>query len=519
MDSLIYLIKSTIHNIPMLGGAVFCLIILLIFVALKLSIPEKASKFIESLCDYNIKIFFVVYILIGVFYLAYPNYLSHVEPTIHWLGFMLKNGYPLYPVPVGSYPYYGLLYGPAFSEIQMMFQGLGLPTLVGSKLPGLMAFACAGLILLRLSKDWLYRGYLLYLFPFGLMLFHNRAEPFLLLIIAVCILLGNKYADKKYLPLLLGILGGVASALKIHGVAYVFAACLAFVFSKGISIRFLVLFSISSVLSFLAFFIPQNVSFIAFWGYLTLAGARHGFSLRLWVENLIYLVFLFLPIFLFWREAKLERVQRIKFLLIILIEFCITVIAAKPGAGFYHLIPFIPINALIIDKIRNNALNYGNPIKVLYVSLIIVSFTTVSLDLVLPMSKSWRRFSEAKKEVVYFEKKYPRLLMGVTDNQGYPYSFLRAILKGEQIDYNAYMDLQISGISDDTFVENLKNCRIQYILLTNIGNPFSLNNYYSLKPLFSESVREAFKSRYNIIESGKHYSLYKCLLETKSIPP
>lgn len=518
MDSLIYLIKSIVHNIPMIGGAVFCLIILSIYFTLKLSIPKEASKFIESLCDFNTKIFFVVYILMGIFYLAYPNYLSHVEPTVAWHGVVLKGGSLLYLMPVGSYPYYGIIYGPALSEIQLLFQWLGFPTLVSSKLPGLMAFAFAGLILLRLNKDWLYRGYLLYLFPFGLMLFHNRAEPYLLLIVSISILISKNCADKKYLPILMGLLGGVASALKIHGAAYVLAAYLAVVPSKGVSIHSLALFSISSALSFFAFFIPQNVSFVAFWGYLRLAVDQHGFSIRLLFENLLYLSFLFLPLFMFWREAKFERITRINVLLILIVELFITFIAAKNGAGFYHLMPLIPINVFIFQKIWTKTLFNKDLIKVLYASLIIASLITVLLDFVLPMSKSWRQFYEAKKEAMYFENKYPGILMGVTDDNGYPYSFLRVILKGEQIDYESYMDLQISGINDDTFAENLKNCRIQYILVPNIGNPFSLNNYYSLKPLFSENVRESFKSKYNIIEIGKHYSLYTCSPKTKSVP-
>ena len=518
MDSLTYLLKLAIHNISILGGAVFCLLILSIFFLLKLNIHGKASRLIEYLCDYNVTTLFVVYILTGAIYLAYPNYLSHIEPTVAWLGVVLRNGDFLYPAPAGSYPYYGLLYGPALSEIQMVFQGLGLSTLVSSKLPGLVAFTFSAMILLRLNKNWLYRGYLLYLFPFGLMLFWNRADSFLLFIVSVSLLLGSNCARNKYLPILLGILGGAASALKMHGVAYVFTAYLAVFFTAGVSISSILLFSIFSVLSFLAFFVPQNVSIIAFWGYLKLSCA-HGLSLRLWLENLIYLIFLFFPLLIFWRGAKLERNIKINLILILGVELCITIVSAKAGAGFYHLLPLIPINVFIIQKICNKAVCDNSLVKVLYVSLIIVSVFAVLIDCVVPMANSWRRFSEAQKEVVYFEKKYPRVLMGVTGNQGYPYSFLRVMLRNEQIDYNAFMDLQFSGIRDDTLAENLKNCRICCILLPNIEKPFSLNNYYTFKPLFSEKVREAFTAKYTRAESGKYYSMYTCSMPSISLPP
>lgn len=518
MESLTYLLKLTVHNISMLGGAVFCLLILSIFILLKLNIHGKTSRLIEYACGYSTPVFFFVYLMMGVLYLFYPNYLSHIEPTVAWLGVLLKSGGCLYPVPLGSYPYYGILYGPALFEIQMVFQGLGLPTLVSSKLPGLIAFTLSSLILIRLNKNWLYRGYLLYLFPFGLMLFFNRAEPFLLLIVSVSLFLGNNCADRKYLPILMGIFGGAASALKMHGVAYIFAAYLAVILTAGVSISSVLFFSISSALSFLAFFIPQNVSIIAFWGYLKLAGV-HGLSLRLWIENLIYLIFLLSPLLTSWRGDKLERSARVNLILILGVELCITIIAAKPGAGFYHLLPLIPINVFIFQKIFSKALYDKSLIKVLYVSLITVSLVTVLLDFLLPMVKSWRQFNEAQKEVVYFEKKYPNVIMGVTNNHGYPYSFLRVMLKSEQIDYAAFMDLQISGIGDEVFAENLKNCRICCILLPNIGDPFTLNNYYTFKPLFSEKIREAFTSKYNRVEIGKYYSLYTRSMTAKSIPP
>jgi hypothetical protein len=517
MDSLIYLLKSTTHNIPMIGGAVFCMLVMSIFFFFKFNIREKTSQTVGKLCGYSTFAFFFLFVLIGTIYLFYPNYLNHVEPTVASLGVVMRSGDFLYPLPVGSYPYNGILYGPALFEIQAIFQCFGLSTLVSSKLPGLIAFIFSGLILLRLNKNLIYRGYLLYLFPFGLMLFWNRAEPLLLLIVSFSLLLGNKYSNNKYLPILMGILGGAASAMKMHGAAYVFAAYLATVLSAGVSIFSIILFFIFSVLSFFAFFIPQNVSFIAFWGYLKLAGTNHGLSFRLWLESFVYLVFLIFPFLLFWRRAKAERFARIILFLILGIEFCITIVAAKRGNGFYHLLPLIPINAFIITKINKNEANGNGLINVLYVSLIFISLLTVLLDFVLPMAKSWRQFSDAKKEVVYFERKYTGMMMGVTNNNEYPYSFLRVILRNRQIDYAAYMDFQISGINDDTLVEDLKTCKINFVLLSNNRAFFSMNNYYTGKALFSEKVREAFAYKYKCAENGRYYSVYTCSDSAKRV--
>jgi len=509
MEIITNFLKLVLHNIPLLGGAAFCLLIVLVFVLIKLNIREKTSRLIDFIFIYSSKTIFFVYIIVGFIYLFYPNYLNHIEPTVAWLGVALKNGHPLYSIPV-EYPYNGILYGPALFEIQAVFQWIsGLSNIIKSKLPGLLALLFSAYILLRINRSWLYRGYLLYLFPFGLMLFWNRAEPFLIMIVSLSLLLGKSYAKSRYLPILMGVLGGIASAFKMHGAAYIFAAYLA-VAASSFSISSILLFSISSILSFSAFFLPHNVLFSGFWGYLKLAGTEHGLSFRLWMESITYLVFLLFPFIMLRRGIMLKRPTRVRLTIILIIEFIITIVASKYGNGFYHLLPLIPINAFLIQKSSEAVAVKKSMIKVLYASLVAVSFVVVLMDFILPMAKSWRQFDYAQKEIVYFEKKYPDLMMGVTDEHGYPYSFLRAMLRKRQIDYAAYMDLQVSGIKDDSLAEKLKNCEIYNILLPNTGMPFSLNNYYTFKPLFSENVREAFKSGYNLVENGRCYSVFTC---------
>lgn len=75
------------------------------------------------------------------------------------------------------------------------------------------------------------------------------------------------------------------------------------------------------------------------------------------------------------------------------------------------------------------------------------------------------------------------------------------------------MDQQISGIKDNALVENLKNCNICCILMPNKGEAFTLKNYYTSKPLFSDKVRHVFKERFFLSEKGRHYSVYKCKRE------
>ncbi len=502
MDQLFYLIKKLL----LVRGAIFCLLIVMVFIFFPLKIIERISKLFSRLNNYFVTILFLFFIFIGVCYLFYPNFFDHVESTIASIGTVMKKGDSLYPNPE-PYPYHGILYGPALAEIQGTFNWTGLSTIVKSKLPGFIAFLFSTLILFRISKCSASRGYLLYLLPFGGMLFWNRPEPFLLLIVSLSILLGQNLKNKVFLSIILGAFAGAASALKIQGFVYVFAVYIAITFSKFISIQSIILFSFFSLLSFLTFFIPQNISINAYFYYLK-SSSIHGLSLRIWIDNAIYLLFLLLPFFFYYYKAKLEKVQIINLFLIFGIELFVSILGSKPGAGAHHLLPFIPTNAIIFRKLLSNENSVNKQlVNILYFSLIIPSFVA-ALSLVLPMINGWDKFDRAKNEVIYFESKYPGIIMGLADDSTYSYTFLRVILANTQIDYPAFMDLQYSGIGDYAFAKHFRNRRIESVLIPNGGIPFSMNNPYTSKPLFSDSVRQVFSENYICVKIGEYFTVY-----------
>lgn len=509
MENFFYLIRSLIKHINFIGGSFFCFFVIFLLVLFPLKFNDKISNFFKIICKYSSSVFFGIFIINGIVYLLYPNFLNHIEPTVASIGLALKKGEPVYPIPFDSYPYNGILYGPLLFEIQMVFQSLFTPILVSSKLPGLIALIISSYILLKTRKDWVYRGYILYLFPFGLMLFWNRSEPFLLLIVAITLFINKNLSQNRFIPLFIGILGGIASGLKLHGAAYVFVAYLA-TMNVNISLKHIIIFSISSILSFFCFFLPENVSFVGFWQYISLAGSRHGLSFFLWLESFIYLIFLFLPFFILKGFKKLPVINLI---LIAIIEFLITIVASKHGNGFYHLLPLIPVNAFIMWEEKNNKKEINtknNLLAILYACLVGVSLITVISGLILPLGKSWQMFYDAKKEVVILSKKRPDIIMGVTDEYGYPFSFFRVLLKNRQIDYASFMDLQISGIKDDSLIEKLNQCDICCVLMPDKGDAFTLKNYYTSRPLFSDRVRQIFAKRFFITEKGRYYSVYEC---------
>jgi hypothetical protein len=491
---------------------VFCAALLLCFWLL----PQRLKSGVAQLLSYRhdrVAMLLVALLAIGgLVYLAYPNYFDHVESTVAELGLVLQRGEALYPSP-DRYPYYGVLYGPALAESQLPLGTMHLPLLLSSKLPGLLAFVISALAAFRLCRTRLSRAYLLFLVPFGIEAIYNRGEPLLLMLACLALLLTRakpgRIAAALPAALLAGLLAGIASALKLHGAVYVFAAWLAASIELTLSLPALGLFALAAAVAFAACFAPVNVSFAAFVEYLRLSG-NHGLSLQLWLENALYFLFLSAPIAMVWRHHRPSRAMNVNLALIMALELLVTIIAAKPGAGSHHLLPFIPVNAYILYKVcPTEQVQPSRLLKIIWFALAIWALP-VAMATAYSMMKDWRHFQLAEAEVMRLQGQYPTLVMGVSDLVNYKYSYLRVLLGPGQIDYPAYMDLQISGVSDDALAEKLRRCDIRYLLLPNAGAAFSMTNYYTAQPLFSYAVRSLFDAHYTRVERGSVYSVYGC---------
>jgi len=490
-------------------GAVFCALLLLCFWLLPQKLRTRVAELLSYRHDRVAMLFTGLLAIGGLVYLAYPNYFDHVESTIAELGLVLQRGEALYPSP-DRYPYYGLLYGPALAESQLPLGYLHLPLVLSSKMPGLLAFVISALAAFQLCRTRLSRAYLLFLVPFGIEAIYNRGEPLLLVLACLTLLLTRAMPGRILALILAGLLAGIASALKLHGAVYVFAAWLAASIELTVSLPALLLFAVAAAAAFAACFSPVNVSFAAFVEYLRLSG-KHGLSLQLWLENALYFLFLAAPVAFVWRNERPPRVVSMNLAVILALEILVTVIAAKPGAGTHHLLPFIPVNAYILYKLcpTERVQAAARTLQIIWFALAVWS-VPVALATAYSMTKDWRHFQLAEAEVLRLRDKYPALVMGVSDQAHYKYTYLRVLLGAGQIDYPAYMDLQMSGVTDDALAEKLRRCGIRYLLLPNDGDAFSIDNYYGGKPLFSDDIRALFDAQYTRVDQQSVYSVYRC---------
>ena len=168
-----------------------------------------------------------VYLTTLVNYVRYPNYLDHVEATVASIAWLGMSGHALYPNWVTG-DVYGLVYGPVLFLLHGLFL-LIHPAIATSKILGvgflLVSFALILIIIKQKVANnltsFLFVASLVMLFvPFGPFVYWTRAEPFLIFISAVALLVAIRLRPMAA-GAIIGVLAGLASGFKLHGFIYV----------------------------------------------------------------------------------------------------------------------------------------------------------------------------------------------------------------------------------------------------------------------------------------------------------
>jgi hypothetical protein len=477
-------------------------------------IPQRFAKNVNAVLPTLTYSAFAFSAICSVLYLFYPNFIDHLEPTITQITLIWMQGGNLYP-PTDVSSMHGLLYGPALYWIQRPFLALGSDPILSSKLPSVIAFNLAWGLLFSLYKQALSKAYLLLLLPFNLILFWNRAEPYFVLLVGLAVLVVEQRPSAGVL--LLGILAGLASSLKAHGILYILPF---FIFWGAYSVRSAFEFVFAFGVTCLSFFLNDTTSLIQYVAYLKLA-ANHGISLAYLERNLFFLLLTWIPLGLAFQTVRISRSDSYQWLCVVLIEVLIAIAGSKPGAGVHHLIPVIILNSYLYEIQLRKTLDVGTKysgVKFGFVILAIYVLFAVwknvydseikSLDVIATQT-------DAKNEIQQLGASHPNLLMGVTDkeNDHYRLSFLRTYLitpESPQFEYAGYMDLNYSGVSDQALSESLQQCRYKYIAMPLQGEPFSIENFYTNEPLFSDATRTSFHQHYEATGHGKFFILYTC---------
>jgi hypothetical protein len=345
------------------------------------------------------------------------------------------------------------------------------------------------------------------------------------------------------------LLAGLAADLKLHGPAYIAPALGFWLARYAAGARPARVTSVVAAVALVMAlgvalpFLPSNVSVTNYFAYLQL-GAKHGLRVDLFAWNLTFLLSLWVPALLVaWvargQRASLPRHLALFAIVLAVMEFAVAVIASKPGAGSHHLLPFLGFHAWLVQQLLAAAVGRAT----------VAGLATATS--VTPASNSWRELSAARaavtgiaavllgtawpaaamsyslfnfnrlrpaQEAAFEELRgvadhYPHGMMGIAGPESYGLTIFRPwlTLRGTpQTDYGAWMDWQLSGMSDAPLANALRACEMPYVFIPTGGEPFTMYNNYDSEPLFSEDVRAAFARNYSLIEPGQYYSVYGC---------
>lgn len=492
----------------------------------------------------------VFFASLAIGYTASPYLSDHVDGQVAAVSWLLQHGQPLYH-SLEAAERYSTQYGPSLYLIIGVFLKLLGQSLIAAKLP-IGATLVLSLLLLFLTLQTTVR------FPLsvigtacaslGILAFGNtilntafqiRSDS--LLFFCIVLALWGIITRKKIVAgILCAFSFGVAINLKVTAILYFFPLYTLFYSQYGM------VSTLSSVLAGLAIAaLPFSLPQISLANYLLWIDRtkNHGLSLELLWNNLRAAFLLFLPLGLLslqlWgsnrRVFKKLALQYKRCFYTLLVSVVGTVlVAAKPGAGAHHLLPYLPVIIYLccleigaIAEIFVNPKNEPNRSQLLKNSIFGAAFLLflflLFCNAVWQVVFLWSNYSDSIAPEIVADiqqtiQSYPQqtIAMGYGGNQTYLLTNYRPIpvFAGNPylIDSAALMDMQKAGLEiPASTIEALRACRIEIWLIPRGDIPFTLLSYYPPNPpLFSNEFQAAFRESYELKDRSQYYDLWFC---------
>ncbi len=467
----------------------------------------------------------IAYPAIAIWYASDPHFFDNAEPTIVSVAWIYLQGAPLYHA-VEAPERYSHIYGPlAFMVHAWALAALG-PSIAVSKWLGVVAGlssialihatlrrVCAtdrALALTGLSAMVLltFRHYSFWTRPDSLQLFCAA--------LALFCATGNGAVVSMVIA---GLASGVLWNLKITGVLYSLPVLV--LIARRFGARSLTLTVAIAVGVAIAPFSLASVSLAHYVTWIRLSG-QTGLLLSLVRQNLEWAAFLCAPLLLSRSLSGRETVEDRYVVGALALGVLLVVIAAsKPGAGPYHLIPFVPVIAFVagsrlgslaFSPSRSLAAEAGvawAAVLVLFVASQTAQFVTTMIP---------RRAVDDVEDVRRFLSSHD----GIVD-MGYGWTEARSLIRPlltfrsgtYLIDQPAVREYQLQKLELPTAtIDAVRGCRVGYWLVPRNEEPFSGINVYpsvEMQPLYPRALREAFAATHRLIGTTKHYDVWKCL--------
>jgi hypothetical protein len=469
------------------------------------------------------------YAAIDVWYLYQEQYYDYAEPTMAAVGWLFNVGRPIYH-DLDSAERYSHMYGPMAFMIPGWVMAVLGPSIMTSKMAG----AIAGLISLTAVYGLMQSATaartalaLTGLFAVLCLIFRNlsfwiRPDSFQLAAAAVA-LLAAATGRKAVAALTLGVATGVLVNLKLTGPLYVLPAFALLMTRCGFPS--VIAAALTSVLVAVAPFVLFNNVSLANYLMWVRVSADNGLGFWTLRQNIEWAFFLIAPLSTaLVSPVQADRAALRRWLLAGLgVAMALVVLAAsKPGAGSYHLLPFIPAVlygvALGYDDARRS--DQGNIVRVGSVAFSITAAVVAFCQLTyFGWGATLTRGKDLAADIQRFADAHPAATIGMGyTSRDEPFTLPRPILVFRDgsylLDAPAIQEYQMSGLAlPHATIRAIAECRVDMWLFARNADPFTAPNKYpssKFVPLFPDEFRQAFFNAYEHVSDTQYFQVWSC---------
>jgi hypothetical protein len=467
----------------------------------------------------------LAYAAIVIWYAREPAFFDHAEPTIPAVASVFSAGRPLYPA-LDAPERYVHIYGPALFLFHAAALALLGPSIVASKLVGALAIL-VGLVasysVFRRRADVV--GALsatavcaLVFATFDNVSYWTRSDPLLVLCVAVGLLAAH-LPSRTLSAIALGATTGIAVNLKFTGPLYlmpVFAIAVAEHGARTASRAALLAVPVA-----VAPYLLPNVSLAHYWDYVQLS-ARNGLVTAKVLQNAEWAAWLAAPLAAVvidgWKAVQVRRGAAGHLSSLALSMAIVTIAAAKPGAGPYHLLPFVPVLAYAFLWTTPAPFLTGARKVLCAAFAAAASLLAVADQALIVRTVPGRNLEAAIADLRRFTDQHPerRVAVGYAGTSYLSHARPEVVFRtGDYlIDAPAVQEHRLSGLPlPESTMRAIAECRVEVWLIPRGAAPFAVPSAYppeALAEVFPEEFRRAFLGQYARTGEAGGFDVWEC---------
>lgn len=466
----------------------------------------------------------ISYVAVVAWYALRPVYFDPAESTITAVSWVFALGKPLYPA-LNAPERYAHIYGPDLFIIHAAAMRIFGARVVVSKAVGaisalasvLLTYAAfVGLVPRRAALIASGACALVYL-AFGDITFWTRPDP-LLILCSGAALYGVSSGKRLRSIVFVAVALAVSVNVKFSGPLYILPPLIVLT-ARSHRRDWIAVAAISIALAVLPFFI-STISITHYLEYIQLS-ARHGLVFARLRQNIEWALVLSAPLAAAVFTARGSRARPLDpFTAAVIVTMVVVVaIAAKPGAGPYHLVPAVPLLAYAALSLPMAVWDSTAP-RTMAAALVITSCVfAFQRQFVLIRTVRASDGAEAIADVRAFLDGHPSASVGVgyAGTSRWSDARVEAVFRtGDYwLDAPAVQEHRLAGLAiPEATMSALRECRTQYWLVPIGGDPFAVPSAYwpgaGPPRVFSDDFRQAFLHAYRRIGETGRFTIWEC---------